>query len=1487
MARTPKKKPAVDASKSKSTRLQKKIASPISTGGRGGAFEQRVQAVRLLAMCLGIPSPGVREGFTIIGLLFQGRGFGHNTDDLVVYTSSSSTGQKSTIRMQMKRSLKATVNEVFQEAVGIAWLDFCDPSFQRNLDDNIIVYHVSSSSSMEGAVEVVRLAFVSISHESWYTRVHREGLSNASNRTAYAAIKSAVEQHSKESVSEDDLHQFALHLKFIAHDLDSDRTQEVGTQKQLIAFALPNRESGAVWTQLLAVCTELNGTAGEIDLASAPRHLGPLANELHLAKMLHESLQAYQSTIVISQERYQHLTPLAEYLAPLLSLGPAAPSGTMLADDLPTSNQASENSLISRQLDRIGQLHKDRRYQDALTQLETFEDELETFDVQQRARWYFLRGMCFWHLADDEKASKDLEAAAHLYSDDDRISAGSIRAHMLKHDVQAALKAGQVALARFPESYSVWVAFTNARVLNREHLTEEELPAAFRDKSGAWQMLASSMAGAGDDEGAVSAIKMAMEQPDSSIFIIENYLRFVLRLVTDNPFHVNTRSQPRDRRDLIVDAVSRFDDREGTLWAEQSPRIKADIVFHLAYGYLLLGQPGDALSMIDQGKQRGVPENEMTARVELEALCDLNREGDAVNRFADRIDNLPDQALVIFGQACLITGRSDLLQKANEVHSQRPATDESLTAARILRHMHWESLLREKQNVAVQKELAQLSVTPLNANISDSVFATRAYADDEVMRQAFEDRVAELAPESVDLLELSMASQWMMHARRYQDAISMLEELLPRGAFSPMHVDLLHCYALTDQRAKVRDLLESMPKEWRQSEDARNVALHVYGSAGDWPRMREIAELIASENPEDAGVWLMLIQILANENVEQLNACVIKLPFILNGAAQDNLRLANAEISRGMPQKGIDRIYRTMRANGGDLEAAASHISLMIVAVGAMAAVHTTPCEVGIGTSVELEDTNGGRGYVSIDFDVNPPLPLSAEFINPNSTQAASLMGLKVGETTSIRNLIGEQVFTVKRIITIHQRLLDLSYLQVSNSVVPSKTLVAMSIPHREDGEMDISFFIDQVERKKAQSLSTISLYGQHMTTLGLIARMLGVDVIDLVRGWPHEGPLLEVSMGEGQTHDMFPAAADPDSAWVIDLSMLVELATLGMLGVLGHFPKLYLAAATKHALEVKVEASSRYQKSGTLYAYEGQLGMQEQTEENWHSEQEFLRAIESAVEAYCCVVPAYGPPVQSARLHMLKDILSTEDHATLLVCLEYNGGLLSLDARLCVLATPLEITTASPQMLLKEMVHRQHLRPAEYSRAVMKMVMTRRSFVSIQVTDLITMMNQGADFANIGLNRLRSYLAEPNLAFDTAVPVVTDFVCLMYLQCRCNLGVMLQLIEYCLEPLFRHPNCPEDFHLLALQRMLGTLSGAKLSAVARQAVDQKLKMAKQRAERPSKPVTLEARVSYAHAVPFYAVIVPSTLTSTSVEIVSNTVVPSNEDQQTQEILKS
>lgn len=67
---------------------QKHVTSAKSTGASAVSFEHRVQTMRLLAMCLDTPCPGIPEGFSIVKISFQVRVLGHNTDDLVLMIAS-------------------------------------------------------------------------------------------------------------------------------------------------------------------------------------------------------------------------------------------------------------------------------------------------------------------------------------------------------------------------------------------------------------------------------------------------------------------------------------------------------------------------------------------------------------------------------------------------------------------------------------------------------------------------------------------------------------------------------------------------------------------------------------------------------------------------------------------------------------------------------------------------------------------------------------------------------------------------------------------------------------------------------------------------------------------------------------------------------------------------------------------------------------------------------------------------------------------------------------------------------------------------------------------------------------------------------------------------------------------------------------------------------------------------------------------------------
>lgn len=264
---------------------KKQVASPSSTGDRGGAFERRVQASRLLAMCLGLPCAGVPTGYSIQKLQFQGRVLGHNTDDLIITSVCARTGENAIVRMQMKRTLTPSTND-FKEAVGLAWLDFVDPSFNKDIDQIQIVFDSSSLGPMKGAQQIVAFARSTLTHDVWKTKVNTKNFSNEKNRKAYDAIESAVKIYDLGAFSDDRFHEFVKSIEFLGESLDSDNDAGTNTQKQLISQQLPSLDKNMVWARLVLVCVELNGVAGEISLSNLDAFMPELVDDLGIARLL-------------------------------------------------------------------------------------------------------------------------------------------------------------------------------------------------------------------------------------------------------------------------------------------------------------------------------------------------------------------------------------------------------------------------------------------------------------------------------------------------------------------------------------------------------------------------------------------------------------------------------------------------------------------------------------------------------------------------------------------------------------------------------------------------------------------------------------------------------------------------------------------------------------------------------------------------------------------------------------------------------------------------------------------------------------------------------------------------------------------------------------------------------------------------------------------------------------------------------------------------
>lgn len=1426
--------------------IQKKLSSPIATGARGVAFEHRVQAVRLLAMCTEMPCVGVPDNFAIVKLTFQGRVHEHNTDDLVL-TIAAPDGSIGTLRMQMKRTLTPTTkNNTFKEAIGLAWLDFKEATFRRGLDANFIVYQSASANSMQPAVEVSNFATSSSDVASWEKKVHADGFSNERNRETYAAIKAAAELYNKAPVNVEELHQFVVHLKFVQHDLDSDSTTEVAYQKQILAMVnVLNSETGRVWAQLVQACVELNGLGGEVDLNTVERHIGTqLSRQFDTFRAMRKYQRLAQLGLVPSIESHGSSTPM--FAALVGGPGAVAPlHESAYSDAVPAARASSLNKFVSRHLDKISDMLKEYRYRDGMDQLTLLGQDMRDFDDHQRARWYLQRGMCRWHSSDDVKgAADDFIKSATLCDDEDKFVAARIRGHMLKDEVPEAVAAGKDALDRFPQSLTVWVSAANARILNDEKLTEADIPKEHEHQALAWQVLATSQERAGDLIAAIETVKVALTKEDVSFFTKEAFLRYALQLATQNNLNVGFRMLPPENCALLREATSAFSDRSESLWSVQSPQAQAAALTHLGYAYLLTGRPQDAEALIEEVRARGAY-NESLFRVEIEALTDLERPQEAVTRLEASLPQLPNDGLVAYGQAALTAGDLERFKAAHAEGLQRTASSDGERLNRTFNIMRWEAMLRDGRSGKLRDELTAAGITPEGTSLSELVLAARAHrapGGNEKLAAQYIDRVAELSLESSECSEGYLGAQLLFHTERYAAAAAVYERILPAGSFSPLHTDLLSCHLRMGQRTKARELLRTMSPAWRQSQDARHLALELSQVAGDWPMVESLAEDEMAADPKQATAWLLRIIAAVNNEQANLSAVIGDAPEELSGSVRQTVQLASAEIRHGHVIKGLRRLYRTRRLHMGDTEAAALHLTAVLLTEAPLEELEETPQVVGHSTAVVLTDAEGNERRLTVDPEGIDGLPLTEEFVSPNSPDARRLFGLRLNDCIEVTHFGETRKYLITQLYSAHRRLIETSHHSISTALSP-KYLMAMSLKTADDGTPDLTVIRRQLERRFEFATQTLELYKQHPAPLGIIAQRLGCDVIDLVRGWPSKGPKLEVGTGWSQNHNAVQELLRTETAWVVDLTMLTELATLGHLEVLKHLPNVFVCTATRDTVARKLEESSIFRKSGTMFSEDGQLGFLENTEEDWRRERDLLHAITRAISDYCRVMPAYGPEVVEPNLFRMSKVLSAEEYSVLLLCLEQKGQLLTLDDRFRKVASLFGLKSAWPQELLFYMASTEKIRHLDYSLAILKMLFWRRTFVSLSVHELTAMMDQGNSWLTVGVNALRDYLCDPTVEFESAAPVILNFIGWLYRRGNCELGVALELVEYLVEPLLRHKDCPRGWLSVCTSHLWGAFGFSSDEPKECQYVAHFVYRAAGRVEHPMKRVAVKATV--------------------------------------------
>src|SRR5450830_519020 len=465
-------------------------------------------------------------------------------------------------------------------------------------------------------------------------------------------------------------------------------------------------------------------------------------------------------------------------------------------------------------------------------------------------------------------------------------------------------------------------------------------------------------------------------------------------------------------------------------------------------------------------------------------------------------------------------------------------------------------------------------------------------------------------------------------------------------------------------------------------------------------------------------------------------------------------------------------------------------------APGKLPFMEATLPAVASGSCVALVDEFGQSTQLVIDPTNVGELPKREGYSDAAALQATALLGAIVGQQVELPLLaFGDMKrYTVTEIQSAYRYMLQVVR-ERANALGGLPHLKMVHVGTTGDGERDLAHMKAEVMRSSAISRQLFDGYAAGHMTLSGFAKRQGRTIVEVVLGWPTDGPPLFVGTGaDAERVAALELLARPDGVYVIDALTLAELVNLEAQEVLHHLPKVLVSTKTKVMLEEVLREAEEDRSVATSTEVNGQLSIIEYDARYHIRRIEFCKAILAALEMYCEVQPAYGELENEGEMLRLVDVLQEEEMEVLLLARANNATVLTLDGRFrFVLEVVAKVTGVWPQALLAYCANKDLISPTKLASATVRQFLLHRSFVTLRAADLTWMTLQGGVYLQRGMRRFKDYLSSAGTNFDSVVRVTFEFLA-QIASLHIHLGAFGELFEHVFEAAMRHKQCPSDF---------------------------------------------------------------------------------------------
>jgi hypothetical protein len=256
---------------------QKRVSSPIATGGEGGFFEQHVGAY-WLAQLLVRSIPPILTDTGVTGVHFQTEHLGFNTDDFLVDCARTGT-ETARLVGQVKRSFTiSAADDECKKAIGDFWKDFKKAQpFNPQHDRFVLVTLRGTNTLLDNFVGLLDCTRSSADSEEFQRRLSLDGFISKKSVHQFNELCKIVGELEGMHITAKEMWPFLRLLHVLSLDLHTSTRQTEAHIRTLLALKStdqdPSASAKAAWNDLLTFASEAGPGARSLKRTDLPAAL--------------------------------------------------------------------------------------------------------------------------------------------------------------------------------------------------------------------------------------------------------------------------------------------------------------------------------------------------------------------------------------------------------------------------------------------------------------------------------------------------------------------------------------------------------------------------------------------------------------------------------------------------------------------------------------------------------------------------------------------------------------------------------------------------------------------------------------------------------------------------------------------------------------------------------------------------------------------------------------------------------------------------------------------------------------------------------------------------------------------------------------------------------------------------------------------------------------------------------------------------------------